>query len=289
MSDTMLDDSESMEYWGGDEGAEYDIDSEDYDDSAEYYGDLGEAESPEARRRRLARQRRQRLATRYRRRALQKTRQQRPGRAVRPRPTTAAAAVRRTQAKVQEVDLESKVQADLLRGRVDSLARSTEGANYGLAINAVASHLKDELDNFREDLGEQTVNALQDVANYAQIAGVRSQRRGLASPPVMAAAAGLLIAGGSFLFRRSGAGGGNDGDGIITDRAPTVPVGGKLQLQTKGSGVVTFTSDNDTVAAFDAPGVVTGKKAGVANITATRGTTSDTVPLTVIQPAGGGK
>jgi uncharacterized protein YjdB len=81
---------------------------------------------------------------------------------------------------------------------------------------------------------------------------------------------------------------------VVLPASPTVEIGAKVQLGANGLdangnnasiGVVKWTSDATKIATVDGDGTVTGKAAGVANITATAGKLSAVAVVTVAPPA----
>jgi uncharacterized Ntn-hydrolase superfamily protein len=210
MTDTWLD--ESADYFGGDESADWydDGDGEDVD-----FGDddlFGEATKSAAARRREEDKRR----AAARRRALEIQRRARASRSRTPaRPVTATTAIKNTRAAVRQVDLENKVRADAVGGAVTGLRRRSTGLERTTSAAAVVNTLKNELDNFEDDLGEDLTNALKTVADFVPLVFLRSPEKGLRSPAVMAGIAGLGISVTGLIIRRvqgsdNGIGGGVD-------------------------------------------------------------------------------
>lgn len=303
MSETMLDDSygESMEYWGNgnDEGAEDygEPDAEDYGDEG-WYGGSDDAESAASRRRARERKRRADVLMARRKIAMRRAKARRPARRSAP-PKTAAAAIKSTQAKVSNLNLETKVDNARIESALKSLHKRTKSNTQALVAIPVLNQISEQLDDLVPGLNQQTKDIINGVLRFGHVAVLPSSGPGFTNnPKYLAAAGGGAVIGLAALLSRlnddtNGTGGGHGGM-KITHYLGEIPVGGKSRFRTNADGAVTWTSDNDSVASVDADGLVTGKKPGLANITATRdkptkgtateGRDYDTVPVTVIQP-----
>jgi hypothetical protein len=312
MSDTMLDDY-PMEYWGwggGDAEAEDDGEAEDlYDAEGE---DLYDAEAESAASKKRARRRKAQAAMARRKLAMARTRGRRPVPA-RTAPKTPTAAIRRTQAAVSNLNLETKVQTDTIQTQLKNLDKRTKGNTQALVAIPALAQFSAQIDDFVPGLSEDTKNILNGLLRFGHVAFLKSSGQGaLASPQVQAAALGGAVVGLGALARRinddnngdngdggngdngngGGGGGGHPGGGpgylMITDYRDQLPVEGQHRFRASVAEGVTWASDKPTIAEVDSYGLVVAKKAGTANIKAS--TADDfTVQTVTVVPAPAGK
>ena len=196
MTDIWLGDSESAEYFGGDESAEwYDDEDIDFGDSDLY----DEASRPTVRRedpRRAAARRRGALEMR---RKASRRRSRPAG------PVTTASAIRNTREAVREVALADRVRGDAVAGAVRSLGKRNTGLERSVSAGSVVDTLKRELEALKDDnrLDPEVTGVLQTLAEYAPLLFLNSPGPGFRKPEYMAGIAGIVLAGGGFLLRRA--------------------------------------------------------------------------------------
>lgn len=221
MTDTWVD--ESAEYFGGNDGAEW------YEDGAGEYVDFGDGEMFGDAVRGVSVRRReddQRVAAR--RRALEIQRRAQAARSRTPaRPVTTTAAIRNTRAAVRNVDLENRVRADAFDGAIGAVRTRSTGLERTASAAALGDTIKNELDSFELDLGEELTNALKTVVDFAPLVFLRSPEKGLRNPPVLAGLTGVGIAITGLIIRRIRAdgaiGGGGGGVDLVRPRAGQQP------------------------------------------------------------------
>jgi hypothetical protein len=189
MSSTWLDvpEAESIDGYGGDESAE-DYPEELYGDGEAFAESDDDAESRYSRRRRRAR--RLARARRRRRAALARTRYARAALG----PPTAAAVVRKTEADVANLEVESSVQADALGSALAAQRQQIRAGTNAAAAGAVLPALLHFLQTYSPDFGNNTF--FKAGLPLAPLLLLRSTDRGLNDRRLWAAAAvsGLAIA-----------------------------------------------------------------------------------------------
>lgn len=262
----------SLDSWGGGEEEEEEgyFDEEyipeswtdDYDE---------EASDSEKRRRAAARARKSRRQRQLR---AARQRRQRPARPVR----TAKAAITKTRDDLKEVALENEVKSEAIGGALKGLSRRTGGLENGAVATPAVRLAQDRIDDFLPGLDPGAQALVKGALEYAPAVFLKAGRKQLIG---LAAGAAVLI--GAELAKRIQDNGGGGGAGLIIDRSPgPIPVGASLKLLTRKNGSVVFATSDAAVATVDVTtGVVTGVAAGSCSITATLGTESDVVPLTV--------
>lgn len=282
MYDTL---DESMDYWGGDEEEEEEEEFGGDEFSLEsFWG--GDEESAQSRKRNQRKKAMQRRALARRKAALKGRR--RRGAARPPARRNAAAALRQTQQEVQTVGLENKVQGDVMAAELAKMRKQLNGTQYAVALGAPVFTIQQELENFREDLGEEATDLAIGLTPYLASGVLATAGQNYKAPAVAAA-----VGGGAFLLSRLFNQLRSDDNGneepkrlTVTHYLGTIPVGTSSRYRANVDGV-TWSSDNETVATVNADGVVTGVAVGSTTIKATKDQDYDLVPVTVVDPSDG--
>jgi uncharacterized protein YjdB len=276
MSSTWLDasEAESIDGYGGEAAEDY---LEEMDGDGEAFAESDDdAESRYSRRRRRAR--RLALARRRRRAALARARYGR----VPLGPPATAAVVRKTEAEVANLEVESKVQADTLGSALAAQRRQIRAGTTVAAASAVLPSLLSLLQTTSPDIGDNRY--VKAGLPLAPLLLLRPTERGLSDRRLWAAAAvaGLVITedfkSKSQEIQRIS----------ITRSVSVLPLGATVTfradaLDRNGREVpdqaIAFTSSNDSIvfADPDNPGRVEARSDGVATINAKLTTAQGTV------------
>ena len=286
MSTSWLDAPEvdGIDVYGGDEGAEgyFEDMNGDGEAFAESYDDAEATSTRDHRRRRRARARR--LARARRRAALARARYGR-----RPAgPTTAAAVVRKTEAEVANLDVETKVHADAVDSQLAAQAKRIRAAETATAASAIVNPLQRFLEGTPSTSELAKSPLFKAGLPLAPLLLLRPAKRGegpealVADPRVWAVAA---LAGLGIVESRRG----NVKSVQIVAKPVTMAKPGTFTASAfDGSGVEVadrkpiWRSTNPGIATVDATGVVTGvTKDEPVIITATIGGVTDSTVVTV--------
>ncbi len=264
----------SLDSWGGgEEEEEEEYFDEEYIPESWTDEDYDEASASEKRRRAAARARKVRRQRQLR---AARQRRQRPTRQARP-VRTAKQAISKTRDDLKEVALENEVRNEAIGGAFRSLARRTGGLENGAVATPAVRLAQDRIDNFLPGLDQGAQDLVKGALEYAPAIFLKAGRKQLIG---LAAGAAVLIS--AEIAKRLQDNGGGGGAVLITDRSPSLPAGTSLTLHTNKNGSVVWTTSDAAVATVNAAtGLVTGVAEGVCSITATLGTQSDVVPLTV--------
>lgn len=261
----------SLDSWGGGEEEEEEYFDEEYipeswtDDYDEEASDSEKRRRAAARARKMRRQRQLRAARQQRR---------RPARPIR----TAKAAISKTRDDLKEVALENEVKSEAIGGALNRLARRTGGLENGAVATPAIRLAQDRIGDFLPGLDPGAQALVRGALDFAPVLPLKAGRKQLIG---LAAGAAVLV--GAEIAKRLQDNGGGGGTPLITDRSPgPLPVDAQLKLFTSRNGSVVWATSDAAVATVGATtGVVTGVAAGSCSITATLGTESDVVPLTV--------
>ena len=284
MADNWLDDSDSeaIDLFGGEEGAEDYL--EDWDEEAETYDD--EAVSPAVRRRRA--QARQLAARRRRLEALARARNKRARGARGPTPA-GRKAVQQTQSAVRELSLDTKVQADAMKNALQKHSDRTSRSEYSTLASVALSQFQQ---SFPQIVGTSRYTAA--ALNVAPLLLLSPQKKGSGALAIardpralgLLLVAGLAVAGDRLRPKQVAR--------IDVPNVPTVVARQRAALTAdaldeKGKRidgtVFTWTSSNPAVATlYPSSGpttTVTGVSAGETEITVTAGSVQRQIPLKV--------
>lgn len=272
---SILDDLESLEWGGSGEEEEEEYFDEEFvpDENWDEEDDEASKRSKQRNKARMARRKQQLRAARR-----QRQRPRRP-------PRTAKAAIQKQQRDLKEVALENEVRDGAIGGALGSLNQQVRGLHRSVAASPAVNIAQNRITDFFPNLDANGQKLVSDGLAYAPALFLSSKAR---KEQVIGLIAGLVIGIGGEISRRVQADDKGGAVKIVRDFGD-IPEGLKVKLTTNRNGGETWTSADPTIASVDATGVVTGVKYGSTNITATVGTESDVVLVTVVSASGGSK